>query len=219
MVHILLPPPVGFRLPEGLLPSPVGHSLAGLTIAHLLAPKSAPVRVSWYAFAVVAANAPDFDFVGGLAVGAINAFHGGIAHSFGAAFAVAGLTALALRGAPATRWRASAAALALYASHILLDMACNQSPENQGMPVLWPVTTDRMLFEWRPLWGILHGGTYGGVRHFLAELFSVHNLMAIGIELAVFLPLLGLALYVWPNRGGSTRTEPATPSLGPSGDD
>ena len=218
MVHILLPPPVGFRLPEGLLPSPVGHSLAGLTIAHMLAPKSAPVRASWYAFAVVAANAPDLDFVAGLAVGAINAFHGGISHSFGTALAVAGLTALALRGAPATRWRASAAALALYASHILLDMACNQSPENQGMPVLWPVTTDRMLFEWRPLWGILHGGTYEGVRHLLAELFSVHNLMAISIELAVFLPFLGLALYVWPNQGGSTRTEPSTPKLGPSGD-
>lgn len=145
---------------------------------------------------MVLANAPDLDFAAGLAAGAINAFHGGITHSFGAAVAVAGLAGFAGRRAGMTWWRLSLVAFALYASHVLLDMACNDSPRNPGMPVLWPATTSRWLFSWRPLRGISHGGSTGGVPDFLEEFLSAGNLVAVAIELAVFLPLLGLVLWV-----------------------
>lgn len=77
-----------------------------------------------------------------------------------------------------------------------MDMACNQSPQNPGMAVLWPMTTERFLFAWRPLRGVLHGGSGGGMAEFVAELFSTQNLITVAIEFAVFLPLLGLALYL-----------------------
>lgn len=100
------------------------------------------------------------------------------------------------RGTGETRWRGALAVFALYASHVILDMACTQSPQNPGMTVLWPVSTGRWLFAWRPLPGIIHGGTGGGMSEFLGELLSTHNLGTMVVELAVFLPLLGLALYI-----------------------
>ena len=177
----------------------MAHSLVGLAIAHTLAPESVRARPAWYVVAVVAANTADLDFVAGLAAGSINAFHGGATHSFAVALAFGGLTALVFRPDEGARWRVALAAFACYASHVILDMACNQDPRNPGMTVLWPLTTERWLFAWRPLPGIIHGGTGGGVPEFLGELFSVHNLMAGAVELAVFLPLLGLALWA---RGG-----------------
>jgi hypothetical protein len=58
--------------------------------------------------------------------------------------------------------------------------------------VLWPLTDARYLFSWRPLLGILHGGS-AGLDLFVEELFSVHNVKALAIETAVFAPLLVLA--------------------------
>lgn len=192
--------------PEGSLPSPVAHSLVGLAIAHTLAPTSVRARSAWYAVAVVAANAADLDFLAGLAAGSINAFHGGATHSFAVALAFGGLTALVFRPAGTTRGRVALAAFASYASHVILDMACNQDPRNAGMTVLWPLTNERWLFAWRPLPGIIHGGTGGGIPQFLGELFSVHNLMAGALELAVFLPLLGLVLWVRGDRNPFRRS-------------
>src|SRR6185295_10033959 len=93
----------------------------------------------------------------------------------------------------AARWQVGLTAAGLYASHVLLDMACEPSPKNPGMPVLWPLTLERFLFAWRPLPGIWHGGSQG-LAVFLDKLFSTHNLGAVGVELAVFVPVLVLTV-------------------------
>src|ERR1044071_7547790 len=63
------------------MPSPVGHSLAGL-IAYQIAPEiDGMARGRVVALYLLAANAPDLDFLPGLIVGDPNRFHHGISHS------------------------------------------------------------------------------------------------------------------------------------------
>lgn len=178
------------------MPSPIAHSLAGLTIAHALAPEPATRRASWYVFAVVLANAADLDFAVGLAAGSINGCHGGPAHSLGAALGVAAISAFLVHEWAVPKGRMFLVAFALYASHILLDLACEQDPRNPGMTALWPFTYERYLFPWRPFGGILHGAPGDGVTQFLDELFTMHNLRAVGFEVAVLLPPLAVVCLV-----------------------
>jgi membrane-bound metal-dependent hydrolase YbcI (DUF457 family) len=178
------------------LPSPVAHTLAGLAIAHACAPAPAMRRVGWYAFAAFFANAADLDFAVGLAAGSINGCHGGAAHSVGAAVGFAAIAAIGVRQWGFSMTRMGLVAFALYASHVLLDMACEQSPLNPGMTVLWPFTTERYLFGWRPFPGIAHGPTGGTVAEFFDELISVRNLRALGFELLALGPLLVVVCWV-----------------------
>jgi membrane-bound metal-dependent hydrolase YbcI (DUF457 family) len=175
------------------MPSPLAHSLAGLTIAHALGPEKLRGSTRWVGLALLAANAPDLDFFAGLAIGSINALHGGPTHSLGAAllFATAIAASVRSRGGPAAR--AFVAASAVYVSHVLLDMACESHPGRPGLPLFWPLDGSGYLFPWRPLPGIAHGEAGDGIGGFLGELFSAGNLAAACVEIAVFAPPLWLA--------------------------
>lgn len=178
------------------MPSPIAHSLAGLTIAHALAPEPLRGRAVWLGFAVVAGNAPDLDFLAGLVSGSINALHGGPSHSIGAAAVFASVCALALGARRRLVTQLFVTAFVIYTSHVLLDMACEPSPKRPGLPLLWPLTSEGLLFPWRPLLGIAHGTHGSGVSGFVAELFSARNLGPVLLELAVFAPLLALVYTV-----------------------
>ena len=69
------------------MPTPVGHTLAALAL------RAASRELTWGTLAdpllwlaVVAANAPDFDFLPGLLLGNEGLYHRGAGHSLGGAF-------------------------------------------------------------------------------------------------------------------------------------
>src|ERR1041385_6780612 len=79
------------------VPSPVGHSIAGL-IAYQVAPEiDGLARRQVIALYLFAANAPDLDFLPGLLVGDPNRFHHGVSHSGGLALLFAIAVSLILR--------------------------------------------------------------------------------------------------------------------------
>ncbi len=175
------------------MPSPIAHMLVGLTIARRSRVWNEPVRVRWILLAVFAANAPDLDFLFGLAAGAINRYHPNPSHSVLAALIFALVATLVLGRTWTRPLRLFGLTFGLYGSHILLDMFGDSSPAPPGVQLFWPLSDAGFVSPWRPLLGIVHGSAEGGNHLFLQELLSRHNLGAVALELVIFLPLLWLS--------------------------
>lgn len=131
---------------------------------------------------------PDLD----LLVGA----HREPTHSIGAA-AIVGLLALAiLKG-----WRLSAipwfaaACSAAYGSHILLDWLSTDTSPPFGVMALWPFS--RAYYE-----SDLHLFMAISRRYYQPSTFIVQNVLAVGWELAILLPLVALIGFLRPRRIG-----------------
>ena len=164
------------------MPSPVGHSLAGLTVAGALGVTD-PLALG---AAVLAANLPDIDYL-------IAGRHGGRSHSLGAAALCGAVTGLALLLFGFSFWAGCALGGLACASHVLLDYL-GKTPEDAdrgGIPVFWPLSR-------RP---------YASPRHFfrtivarrgsgpmLPRLVNRSNVRALLREVAVLLPV---ALAAW----------------------
>lgn len=203
--------------------SPIGHALLGLAVSRgVEAPGGLPasggrgagrpstLRSSppWLlpALAALAAVAPDLDFLPGILLGDPNRFHQLRSHTLLAA-ALAGLAAGL--GARALRVRAAVrigSVVALgYASHLLLDVFTHDPRAPVGIPALWPLSTEFVHAPWSVFRGIRHGVPGQGLGTMLGELFSLHNLVAVGIEVGVTLPVL-LGIHVL-RRGPDTAGE------------
>jgi inner membrane protein len=167
------------------MPSPIGHTLAGLAV-HVLAARSREELRDLKRAAVVvgAALAPDLDLLFRFVDGRNH--HNDETHSLGAA-ALAGLIGVLLL--PLLRFarpHALAVAASLsWASHVLLDYLNLDTHPPIGIMALWPLSAGYykspwLLFldigrtlEWATLW---------------------HNLRAAAWEACVLLPLLLLAM-------------------------
>jgi inner membrane protein len=194
------------------MPSPIAHSLAGLAIAFVAfrpGTDDRRERVRFTAALVFTANAPDLDFAAGALTSDINAFHGGPSHSIVAALAAAAVGALLLGRGAAERRRAGLALLLAYLSHIALDVLCELPGHPNRLAVLWPFTSERWTAPFHVFAGILHGGPGADFAKFLREVFSIHNAIAIAIEVALLGPV---ALLAWRLRPRIPRVGPVDPS-------
>lgn len=106
-----------------------------------------PENLKWAAFCVVVANVPDLDFFswsdGRIVISGLR--HHGVTHSMGFAVlfaAVAGLYAMLRSGAYDLATKVFKLTLALYASHVFVDVFCvdTYAANGIGVPMLWPVT-------------------------------------------------------------------------------
>src|SRR5512145_3397672 len=121
------------------MPSPIGHSLAGLCGYMLVRQGVAPVRQRWLvvAGAIAIANLPDLDVLPALVCGGGSA-HRQWSHSLMAALAFGGLTAIVAKrlGSSAVHWGTWGGLL--YFSHIVLDMLLDDPSLPRGVQLLWP---------------------------------------------------------------------------------
>jgi len=166
------------------LPSPLAHGLVGLSV-HLLTARDAAERHAAGRALVLAgaACAPDLDLLFKLVDGRNH--HNNETHSIGAAL-VAGAVVLAV-----ARWRARprAAPFALavagaWGSHLLLDWLNRDTHPPIGLMALWPFAGGHYKFAW-PLFLDIGRG-------FDAATLA-NNLLAVGWELTVLVPLVFLA--------------------------
>jgi len=121
------------------MPSPIGHTLAGLTVGWLSAPRPrAPVRrladafnpfVLWCAFV---AAIPDADLL-------VPHFHRTASHSLTATAFIL-IIATAVTGKVTTRpvWQFALALAAAHATHLLLDWLGTDRFPPPGIQVFWP---------------------------------------------------------------------------------
>jgi len=124
------------------MPSPVGHLFAG-AIAYLAGKERRRRSGLLLGLALLASILPDFDFLPGLLIGDMGAFHHGISHSLAFAF-LFGASAFLITRRPndTPAGQASALATVSYAAHVLLDfVSVNEGA--RGVPLLWPLSDER----------------------------------------------------------------------------
>lgn len=178
--------------------SPVGHSLAGLSLYLFVnRRKNGPeVRADWRTVALfaVAANLPDLDFlIGYVAYGDPNRIHGGWTHAapFAAAAAV-GLTGLHRFGPSVMK--TGLIYFAAVFSHGCLDLFTGPVigiHPSYGVNLLWPFVHPKIR---APV------TFFQGTRHrTLDQLVSEENLWGVLYELCVFVPLILGMLYLFRN--------------------
>ena len=179
-----------------LVPSPVGHALAGFAVAWT-AERASGVRraANWPAgirarlkvavwglpaACAILAFAPDLDILLGS--------HRGPSHSIGGALIVAILAAgvAVLLRLPVAR--TSAACGISVASHVLLDWLGRDTSIPLGIQALWPVTTRYFYSSLDLFWDISR-------RYWLPREFILGNLGALAHELVILAPLAAVAFY------------------------
>ena len=177
------------------MPSPVGHALAGVSVAYTAdlagRRRSSPLFV---ALCAGLAALPDADLLipGTLVPGAHRTF----THSVTAVF-VAFIVAMVVTG-KVTRLRAlrfgAQARVAVvcaiaYATHLLLDWLGADSFPPYGIQLLWP---------WSDRWFISNLDVFRQTarRHFLTAPIIRQNLIAVAQELAILLPIVAVLWLV-----------------------
>jgi inner membrane protein len=111
--------------------------------------------------------------------------HRGAPHSLVFAAGIGLLVWLVAPRFGVARWNAAASALLVVASHPLLDML---TTGGLGCALLWPFDLQRYFFPWRLIPVAPIGRAF----------FSTRGLAVALVELLLFLPLFGYAL--WPRR-------------------
>jgi membrane-bound metal-dependent hydrolase YbcI (DUF457 family) len=167
------------------MPSPLGHTIAGLAVAELFQYREGRVRRQ----AVLMANVADLDMLPGVLTRRHpDATHGRVSHSFGAAI-VAGVLAGGSAKARGRRFGPRfLQAVAAYGSHVALDYF-GKEPED-GLPVWWPVSERPHASTRRWFKTILsHSKKHG----FWKGLLNRSNVKALAREGAVTVPAFLLA--------------------------
>lgn len=171
--------------------TPVGHTIIGLGLGS--ASSRARPTAAWLVFAAFAACAPDLDFLPGLLAGDINRYHQLASHSLTATLlfgAVSGLAGGYLRrDRRGMNWAIALAAALFYGSHLVVDLFTTDVRAPYGIPLFWPFYGGHFMAPWTPFGGVRHGVPGDPLMVFLSELFSVHNLIAIGVEVALLGPV------------------------------
>ena len=182
--------------------SPVGHSLgayivAGKGVHDLSSRQSIRAMVGSLALIVFAGNAPDLDFLLGWALGDFNAYHHRASHSVFAMMLFSFIVWLITR-----RFNMHALAFAVmaalaYASHLVLDLLTQDSAAPFGLQIFWPISQQFYLAPQAVFSKIEHGSMNATTTEAFSSIFSMHNLSAIGLEIAVLGPI---ALIVYWRR-------------------
>ncbi len=168
----------------------VAHSIVGLAGGHLAGRGVLGSKWRWYLFAVVAANAADFDFLPGLLVGDANRYHHFASHSIFAALLFGFLVALAVVGRYKHPLKLGVVSAIIYATHLLLDFFTGDARAPYGIPLFWPISDEHFIASFTIFGGVKHGVPGQDVAVVMQEIFSRHNLKVLLYEAVVLAPIL-----------------------------
>jgi membrane-bound metal-dependent hydrolase YbcI (DUF457 family) len=127
-------------------------------------------------------------------------FHHGATHSLTAATVFAGAMALVYGRLQREAFpKLFLVLLALYASHLGLDVVTLDTSAPHGVPLFWPWSGETYESPWMLL---------PNVQHTQAPLVSAHNVLLMVREAVIFVPLVGLT-EVLTHRGRPGRWGPA----------
>ena len=182
-----------------LMPSPVGHALAGIAAGYLVAAPSVKLgadagllaalkrvripREVWVFGAL--GMLPDADFLIGL--------HSMYTHSLGAIAVVGALGGLAVTGqAAVSRLRYGFGVAAAYGSHILLDWLGTDDTAPFGIMALWPASAEFFLSDRQWFFSVC--------RQYDEVACWWHNIQGVTWELLVLAPLAIGAMFLATRR-------------------
>ncbi|MEZ4414498.1 MAG: metal-dependent hydrolase [Gemmatimonadota bacterium] len=163
------------------MPTSIAHMIGGYTAVELAGAKpghDARARILWVlGLSIVAANAPDLDFLPGLVTGTSTAFHRGPTHSLLATLLVPLLLALVTRRRSGAPWAVFLAGAAAYGSHVLLDLLVPDPLGDGGLRLFWPFSPQ--IVRWQLGW--------------LESLDSLRAVDAVGLNVSFVRTLLSAA--------------------------
>jgi inner membrane protein len=176
------------------MPSPVGHSLAGLCGYFLASNRPLSARREYLLLgSIVIANLPDFDLVPRLLFGDVSSLHRQWTHSLVAALGF-GLVMSVL-----ARWRKTDKIFygvwggAVYLSHIVLDMLLDDPSPPHGVQLLWPFSTSYFMSPVTPFTSFSYSNPKVGI---IGMFFVPHNLATMTREFVLMAPWVALAAYI-----------------------
>ena len=179
------------------MPSPIGHTLAGLAIAHAGRTRGwIPRHWAWVVALVAVANLADVDFATGyLAPGRLRYMftHHGLTHGFAAALVV-GLAG-ALVASYARAGRAAAAGLLIglvYASHVAMDFSAGEVGLETDMPLFWPLFDTGPSTPVRVFAEFHYNDRANSIAAFVLSMCRWDNLIVIAQEIVVIAGLVAL---------------------------
>lgn len=132
------------------------------------------------------ANLPDIDYLPGVLMGEINAFHHWYTHTLGWIAAVAVASWLLWRRTERAGWVVFALLLAALASHLAADLFSADGSAPYGIMALWPFT-DRFYISPDSIFWSLRKTTW-------SDVFQWYNVQAALYETAVTLPVIAAVL-------------------------
>ena len=172
------------------MPSPVGHSLAGVLSGLLFQRRrrnTGRTLLLWMFLSIL----PDLDFLPGWLVGQPNLFHRGASHSLLLAILVGSGIGLVIKISGRGKFLPPAiVGIGLYALHILMDLFSVDSGVPKGFQVLWPFDQRYVYIPLGMFLEITRSSTGDG---FFRSLFNSHTLRAVVNEMILFAPAIMLA--------------------------
>ena len=177
------------------MPSPVGHILGGAVVYLAGTRKESRSRLI-LGITLVASVAPDFDFLPGILIGKMGAFHHGISHSLTFALLFGALVFLVVRRVDKTvAVQASFLATFSYALHVILDLI-GVNEGTRGVPIFWPLSDEKLGFGLN-LFGHFR---WGDIRDGLETIIRPENIMPVLREILVVGSVVMLLLWRegWP---------------------
>ena len=135
------------------------------------------------------AIAPDLDFLPGMLLGDPNRFHHGPTHSIAAAGVFTVVLTLIFRSLSKVQ---IFVIFAVYLGHVLADSLAADLGAPYGVPLLWPFDDHYTIAPVTVFSNFSHGAQGADVVGVIRDIFSLHNLWAVVIELAILGPLLWL---------------------------
>lgn len=204
--------------------TPIGHALAGyavsrwhakepLSLSLLKQPLPTMLRaivepLAFTIYCVFMAVAPDLDLIPGILQGQPIRYHSGISHSFGFALGISLIMTIILRRFGWSAKRTFIVGLIAYSTHLLLDPLGPDGREPYGIPLLWPLTTQTFLSPVPLLTGVHHANSStASIATVMRGVLSLHNLMAIGVEILLVTPFCFLRPAIERFRTRDQRTE------------
>lgn len=179
--------------------TPIGHGLAGYLVYRSLLGSNKKDSSMLLLLCACLAISPDLDFLPGIFYGQPALYHQGVSHSLGFAVTVGLISTVAYKkyakdaGSLLGKWSLFSLA---YASHLLLDLFGPDKSPPYGIPLFWPLTDDSYLSPVQILWGVHHAkSTSTSTTEWVNSILNLHNVGAIGIELAVVLPWILIVIY------------------------
>lgn len=189
------------------MPTPIGHSLVGLSIGMAYALPSGKrfsvlgremVRRRGFLLAAVAlANLPDIDYVPGILTGDLNAYHHHYSHTLGWLMLTSvGIWMIWKALVPEIGGRQYSFLFLTIGSHLILDYITANPTYPYGILLLWPLSNDHYLAAnslfWNPAkadWG---------------EIFQWYNVRVMAVD-ALYTGFLAGAVLMYKRFCGSGR--------------
>jgi inner membrane protein len=138
---------------------------------------------------IVMGNLPDLDFIPGLLLGKLNAFHHGWTHSFvGVSLMVIPVLLVWKFFDRSIGIREAIGALVIANCHPLMDWLCADESPPYGMPLFWPFS-DAYHLAGPSLFLPIHKSSW-------RDLFLASNYLAVLVEVLWFAPVIYLVAYL-----------------------